>query len=111
MKIFNRRAIVSTRPFSRFRGRTVNRDSLSGFRRLEVAHQRDRARVPQGFRDRYNEFVRRLHAGTATVEDVFIVAPASGFALTIRAARSMSVLPFYLLLAALLVLVRVAVLA
>ena len=39
------------------------------------------------------------------------MAPASGFALTIRAARSMSVLPFYLLLAALLVLVRVAALA
>ncbi len=67
--------------------------------------------LEQGFRDRYNEFVRKLHEERASLEDVFIVCPAAGFALTMRAARSMSVLPFYLLLAALLVLVRFAVLA
>ena len=67
--------------------------------------------LERGFRDRYNEFVRKLHEERASLEDVFIVCPAAGFALTMRAARSMSVLPLYLLLAALLVLVRLAVLA
>ncbi len=66
--------------------------------------------LERGFRDRYNEFVRKLHEERASLEDVFIVCPAAG-ALTMRAARSMSVLPLYLLLAALLVLVRLAVLA
>ncbi len=67
--------------------------------------------LERGFRDRYNEFVRKLHEERASLEDVFIVCLAAGFALTMRAARSMSVLPLYLLLAALLVLVRLAVLA
>ena len=66
--------------------------------------------LERGFRDRYNEFVRKLHEERASLGDVFIVCPAAG-ALTMRAARSMSVLPLYLLLAALLVLVRLAVLA
>ncbi len=66
--------------------------------------------LEHGFRDRYNEFVRRLHGGTATVEDVFIVAPPSGFGCTARAARSTSVFPFYVLLGGLLVLVRSVVL-
>ena len=66
--------------------------------------------LEQSFRDRYNNFVRRLHEGTATLEDVFIVAPASGFGRIVRAAGSTSVYPFYTLLAALLVMVRAVVL-
>lgn len=66
--------------------------------------------LEHGFRDRYNNFVRRLHEGTATLEDVFIVAPASGFARVMRAAGSTSVFPFYTLLAGLLIMVRAVVL-
>ncbi len=66
--------------------------------------------LERGFRDRYNEFVRKLHEERASLVDVFIACPAAG-ALTTRATRSMSVLPLKLPLAALLVSVRLAVLA
>jgi hypothetical protein len=66
------------------------------------------------FRDVYNSFIRKLHSGSATVDDVFIVAPRagmiSGLASILKAAGSISVWPFYLLLAAMLVAVRVWVL-
>jgi hypothetical protein len=44
------------------------------------------------------------------LEDVFIVAPASGFTRIARAARSTSVFPFETLLAGLLIMVRAVVL-
>jgi hypothetical protein len=66
------------------------------------------------FRDVYNSFIRRLHSGSATVDDVFIVAPASGVTSSLtsilKAGGSMSVWPFYLLLAAMLVAVRLWIL-
>ncbi|MDL1859658.1 hypothetical protein FBR04_01335 [Betaproteobacteria bacterium PRO7] len=66
------------------------------------------------FRDVYNSFIRKLHSGSATVDDVFIVAPRAGVtsssASILKAAGSMSVWPFYLLLAAMLVAVRLWVL-
>ena len=61
------------------------------------------------FRQRYNGFIRKLHEGAATVEDVFIVAPAgagSRLVGTARAATSVSVWPFYILLVAMLLVVQ-----
>lgn len=63
------------------------------------------------FRDRYNNFIAKLHEGTAEVDDVFIVTPGAG---TIRAAfgacGSVSVWPFYVLLTLMLLAVRAWVL-
>jgi len=66
------------------------------------------------FRDRYNTFIKKLHTGEAEVEDVFIVAPGSGFVQSIKAGLaacgSVSVWPFYGLLALMLLAVRTLVL-
>ncbi len=61
------------------------------------------------FRQRYNAFIEKLHEGQATVEDVFIIAPAgagSCLAGTAKAATSVSVWPFYVLLVAMLLIVK-----
>jgi len=62
------------------------------------------------FRSVYNSFIRKLHSGKATVEDIFFVAPRSGVAATsgeiAKAGGSISVWPFYTLLALMLVVVR-----
>ena len=54
------------------------------------------------FRDKYNDFIKKLHNQTATVEDVYIVDPGGGFKVTagstIKAGASLSVWPFYALL-------------
>ncbi len=61
------------------------------------------------FRDVYNGFIRKLHGGTATIEDVFIIAPG-GIGAVLRSAAaatlSLSVWPFYGLLVVMLVLVK-----
>jgi len=66
------------------------------------------------FRIVYNDFIRKLHFGTATVEDVFYVAPRTGIAATslniLMASGSISIWPFYTLLALVLLIVRVWVL-
>jgi hypothetical protein len=66
------------------------------------------------FRGVYNDFIRKLHFGNATVEDVFYVAPRAGgpatSALILKASASFSVWPFYALLALMLLVVRVWVL-
>jgi len=66
------------------------------------------------FRDRYNDFIAKLHAGKAKVEDVFIVKPGGGFkeilTTTLRSCGSVSVWPFYLLLILMLLLVRILIL-
>lgn len=66
------------------------------------------------FRDLYNEFIRKLHFGNATVEDVFYLAPRTGVPRTSKgivwAFVSISVWPFYLLLALTLLIVKVWVL-
>lgn len=58
--------------------------------------------LEQRFRDSYNTFIKKLHAGTAEIDDVFIVNPGEGFCLTsvstFKAALSLSVWPFYSLL-------------
>lgn len=62
------------------------------------------------FRTVYNEFIRKLHLGKATVDDVFFVAPRAGAGTTsmniLSAASSMAVWPFYVLLALMLLIVR-----
>ena len=65
------------------------------------------------FRDLYNDFIRKLHSNSATIDDVFIVNPGTlGVILlsTVKAYFSLSVWPFYGLLAVMLVIVRVWIL-
>jgi hypothetical protein len=62
------------------------------------------------FRNRYNEFIQRLHSNRAVVEDLFIVTPGVGFRIFFKATRealiSLSVWPFYGLLTAMLFILR-----
>jgi hypothetical protein len=62
------------------------------------------------FRTVYNDFVRKLHYGNATVDDVYYVVPHTGVAassmLILKASLSISVWPFYLLLAVMTLLTR-----
>jgi hypothetical protein len=66
------------------------------------------------FRKRYNDFIGKLHEGTAEVDDVFIVTPGAGLTGSMKAALvacgSVSIWPFYLLLALMLLAVHVWVL-
>lgn len=66
------------------------------------------------FRERYNDFIGKLHEGNAEVEDVFIVTPGGGLTGSMKAALmacgSVSVWPFYFLLALMLLAVRMYIL-
>lgn len=66
------------------------------------------------FRTVYNDFIRKLHFGNATVDDVFYVGPRTGVSATslhiLKAGGSISVWPFYILLALMLLVIRVWVL-
>ena len=66
------------------------------------------------FRERYNDFIGKLHGGAAEIDDVFIVTPGGGLTGSMKAALvacgSVSIWPFYLLLALMLLAVRVWVL-
>lgn len=66
------------------------------------------------FRERYNDFIGKLHGGEAKLDDVFIVTPGGGLTGSMKAALvacgSVSIWPFYLLLALMLLAVRVWVL-
>jgi len=66
------------------------------------------------FRSMYNDFIQKLHRGSATVDDVFLVAPREGIvtstASIVRASGSIATWPFYILLAVMLVVVRVWIL-
>lgn len=70
--------------------------------------------IERQFRSLYNDFIRKLHFGTATVDDVFYLAPRTGVPHTswaiVQASGSIAVWPFYLLLALMLLVVRVWVL-
>ena len=54
------------------------------------------------FRDHFNGFIKKMHDGTATVNDLFIVTPGKGLRFfivsTVQALFSLSVWPFYGLL-------------
>lgn len=62
------------------------------------------------FRDSYNNFIRKIHISEVQVGDIFIILPKSGvwdtLSSIIKAAKSFSVWPFYLLLSIMLLLVR-----
>jgi len=61
------------------------------------------------FRDLYNDFIRKLHAGAASIEDIFIGTPGGGRQVLRAAAQSagsFSIWPFYSLLVFMLLLVR-----
>lgn len=65
------------------------------------------------FRGRYNAFISKLHEGKAEVEDLFIVTPGSltgCIEATLVACGSVSLWPFYLTLALMLLAVRVCIL-
>jgi len=55
--------------------------------------------MEKDFRNRYNELVKKLHAGVATVDDLFVIIPPGQSPLSTsnawRALKSFSVLPFY----------------
>lgn len=58
------------------------------------------------FRDCYESFVRKLHAGTAVIDDAFLIAPKLPirglFTEAFRALFSFSIWPFYAGIAAIL---------
>ena len=62
------------------------------------------------FREQYNTFIRKLHEGEATVNDLFIVAPPGGFWhglwVFLKSTVSPAVLPFYLVLLLMVVLAQ-----
>lgn len=66
------------------------------------------------FRARYNNFIRKLHSNSVTINDLFIVTPEAGtgmtFLSTLGACTSISVWPFYGVLSLMLVAVRVWIL-
>jgi hypothetical protein len=66
------------------------------------------------FREVYNDFIRKLHIGTAMVEDVFSIAPKTGTSLKslhiLKSCGSIAIWPFYTLLAVMLLVVRAWVL-
>jgi len=62
------------------------------------------------FRALYNEFVGKLHLGTAKLEDIYVMTPSmrdkSLWLSTAKAAASFSVWPFYSLVTVMLVILR-----
>jgi len=67
--------------------------------------------LEKGFRNSYNEFIKRLHTGQLTAEDLYSVAPIGrSLELQVSALKSFSVWGFYLPLVALLAMARKVVL-
>lgn len=63
--------------------------------------------LEKGFRDSYAMFVRRLHSGILTPDDLYEIAPSKNHAwLSAEAFASYSIVGFYLPLAAMAVLVK-----
>ena len=67
--------------------------------------------LEKGFRDSYNDFVKRLHAGTAMAEDLYAVTPKGNQSdHQLEALKSFSVWGFYATLVILIVLARTLIL-
>jgi len=67
----------------------------------------------RAFRVSYNDFVRRMHAGTAQTTDLFIVAPMKGFNVvnaTIQSISSFAIYPFYVMLMVMILMARLFIL-
>ncbi len=67
--------------------------------------------MEKGFRESYNEFIKKLHSSDVTSEDLYAVAP-SGCDMThlFLSLISFSVLPFYLMLGLMIILVKLMIL-
>lgn len=69
--------------------------------------------LERSYRDKYNQFVDKLHAGTANEADLFDMRPdqhgLSRFRLTIYCLKSASVWPFYLLLAVVIIIAYIII--
>ena len=63
------------------------------------------------FRSVYNDFIKKLHINEAIIDDVFYVLPKYGFKITslmiFKSSISISIWPFYSLMALMVLLVRV----
>ena len=67
--------------------------------------------LEKGFRNSYNEFIRKLHTGQLSTEDMYSVAPTGrNLDLQVSALKSFSVWGFYVPLVALLAIARKVVL-
>jgi hypothetical protein len=66
--------------------------------------------LERSFRDLYNTFINKLHAKSATETDVYKLTPNNDFFYTLRAGMSLSIWPFYGLLAAMLIITRMWIL-
>lgn len=67
--------------------------------------------LEKGFRNSYNEFIKKLHTGQLTTEDLYSVAPTGrSLDLQVAALKSFSVWGFYLPLVALVAIARKVVL-
>lgn len=67
--------------------------------------------MEKGFRNAYNQFVRKLHKGVITADDLFSVQPVGAPSkLQFEAFKSFSVWGFYLVLALLILVARIYVL-
>jgi hypothetical protein len=68
--------------------------------------------LEKGFRNSYNEFIRKLHTRQLTTEDLYAISPTGrSLDLQISALRSFSVWGFYIPLVALVAIARKVVLA
>ncbi|BBC26586.1 hypothetical protein [Pseudanabaena sp. ABRG5-3] len=68
----------------------------------------------RAFRATYNDFVRRLHSGTTSTSDLFVVAPLKGFNVitaTLQSTLSFAIYPFYLTLIAMIAIARLFILS
>jgi len=63
--------------------------------------------LERNFRDQYKKFVKKLHAGSVTVDDLFLVTPGNKLVVSIFwSFFSLSVWPFYGLLIAMILVFR-----
>ncbi|MBN4061223.1 hypothetical protein JYU15_02175 [bacterium AH-315-I18] len=66
--------------------------------------------LEKGFRSRYNNYIEKLHANSATLQDTFVVSLECGqrcvLCLFVTGLRSVSVWPFYFVLLSLIVFVH-----
>ncbi len=67
--------------------------------------------MEKGFRNAYNDFVKKVHLGTVTIEDLYSVRPKGGTSkLQLEALKSFSIWGFYMILSAMVLLIWLLVL-
>jgi len=67
--------------------------------------------LEQGFRDRYNSFIKKLHYNEAEIDEIFLIAPSDASDLTFKsvllAFGSFSIWPFYVVQILILIIVSI----